>query len=110
MTKRKNADGKSPAARALWAYGYEMIPSQVEHRMTVLRGVIDRQNALAAQDGRTWSARLVTHRVVHVLIVSASPELDRDINRRLEDELTGLGVRYLVTLPMRVGDGLHAES
>jgi hypothetical protein len=110
MTESKRADAKPSDAKALWAYGYEMIPSQTEHRMTVLRGLVDRQNALAAQDGRTWTARLVTQRVVHVLIVSTSPELDRDINRRLEAELAELGVRYRITLPMRVSDGPDAES
>src|SRR5687768_10641204 len=102
MAGKKSAGGKPHAAKPLWAYGYEIIPSQPKHPMDVLRGLVSRHNTLAAQGGRTWTARLVTQRVVHVLVVSADPELDVESNRALEAELTGMGIKYVMTLPMRV--------
>ena len=106
MTKRKRvaANGKPAAARTLWAYGYEMVAPHPDDHIAKIRDVLERQNMEAAREGRTWSARLVARRVMHVLIVSKGPELDLDINRKLEAELTELGVRYLMTVPMRVDD------
>jgi hypothetical protein len=75
-----------------------------------IRGVLNRQNAEAARDGRTWTARLVTTRLIHVLVVSASPEQNVDINRRLEADLAALGVQYLMTAPMRVSDDDDTET
>jgi hypothetical protein len=112
MTRKPRvaAAGKPAAARPLWAYGYEMVAPHPAGCMAEIRGVLDRQNAEAARAGRTWAARLVTTRLVHVLIVSGSPELDLDVNCELEAELAGLGVRYLVTLPMQVSDTAEADA
>jgi hypothetical protein len=107
--KPVTAEEKSSVGRTLWAYGYEMIPPHREDRMTEIRGLLDRENDEAAQEGRTWTARLVTEeRVTHVLIVSASPQLDLEINRKLEAELKNLGLRFVPTVPMPVHD--HPEN
>jgi hypothetical protein len=112
MTKKRRiaAGGKPSAAKALWAYGYEMVAPHPDGRMADIRGVLARQNAEAALEGRTWTARLVTTRLIHVLIVSESPAQDLEINRTLEAELTQLGVQYLVTAPMQVSDEADMES
>ena len=110
MTKKNRVTGKEKpsGARTLWAYGYEMIPPHLEDRMVEVRGLLERENDEAAQAGRTWTARLVTEeRVTHVLIVSATPQLDLEINRRLEAELNGLGLKFLLTVPMPVRDELQ---
>jgi hypothetical protein len=45
-----------------------------------------------------------------VLIVSTSPELDREINRKLEAELKALGGEFVLTVPMPVSDDAeHGE-
>ena len=108
MTKKNRVNGEATpsAGRALWAYGYEMIPPHLEDRMGEVRGLLERENNEAVQAGRTWAARLVTEeRVTHVLIVSASPQLDLEINRRLETELKSLGLKFLLTVPMPVAEG-----
>jgi hypothetical protein len=112
MTRKRRIalGGKPAAARTLWAYGYEMVAPHPAGRMAEIRSLLDRRNAEAARDGRTWTARVVTTRLIHVLIVSASPERDLDMNRELEAELTGLGVQYLVTVPMRVSREADAEA
>ena len=111
MARRKRvADGKPAAAKTLWAYAYEMIAPHADDRMGAIRALVDRQNSEAARVGRTWTARLVTRRAMHVLIVSTSPELDVDINRKLEAEFTELGIRYLMTVPMRVTEEPDADD
>ena len=113
MTRKTHvaaADGRPAAARTLWAYCYEMVAPHAGDRMSAIRELVDRQNSEAARVGRTWTARLVERRVMHVLIVSTSPELDVDINRKLEAELTELGVRYLMTVPMRVTEEPDVEG
>lgn len=98
-------DGTSSAGRTLWVYGYEMIPPRQVHGTTAIRGLLDRENAEAKREDRTWTARLITeHRATHVLIVSTSPEQNREVNRKLETELKALGVEFLLTLPVPVGD------
>ena len=112
MTRKKRvaAAVKPAAAKPLWAYGYEMVAPHPEDRMPEIRDLLERQNGDAAREGRTWTARLVARRVMHVLIVSANPEMDVDINRKLEAELTELGIRYFMTVPMRVIDGDDAGA
>ena len=101
---RINGEETPSTGRTLWAYGYEMVPPHRENLMTTVRGLLDRENGEAKREGRTWSARLVTEpQVTHVLIVSASPEGDREISRKLETELRALGVGFVVTVPMVVG-------
>ncbi|HUP52659.1 MAG TPA: hypothetical protein VM198_09285 [Longimicrobiales bacterium] len=97
---------KPTVGSSLWVYGYEMIPPHREQGMTVIRGLINRKNGEAKREDRTWTARLVTEQqVTHVMIVSDSPELDLEANRAVEAELRTLGVDFLATIPMLVGDG-----
>ena len=113
MTKknRVNGEGLPSSGRTLWAYGYEMIPPHLEDRMGDVRGLLERENDEAVQAGRTWTARLVTEeRVTHVLIVSGSPQLDLEINKRLETELKSLGLKFLLTVPMPVRDESEDSS
>jgi hypothetical protein len=42
--------------------------------------------------------------VTHVLVLSDTPDLDGDMNRRLEARLRELDVRFTVTLPMRIDE------
>ena len=105
--KRRIAGGAAPSTgRTLWAYGYEMVPPHREDLMSTIRGLLDRENSEAKREARTWTARLVTEQqATHVLIVSTSPKLDLEINRKLETELKALGVQFMVTVPMLVQDG-----
>lgn len=48
--------------------------------------------------------------VTHVLVLSDTPDRDQDTNRRLAGRLRELGIRYTVTLPMRVDDGAVPDA
>jgi hypothetical protein len=106
MEKSRIGGEETPSpGRTLWAYGYEMVPPHREDLMTEVRGLLDRENGEAKREARTWTGRLVTEQqATHVLIVSTSPELDFEINRKLEAELKALGIEFRVTAPMLVGD------
>lgn len=87
----------------LWLHGYEMIPPQPEQQISALRHMLDRENAEAKRTARGWTARLVTrHQATHVLIVSTSPAVDIELNRKLEAELKALGSQIVVTVPLPV--------
>jgi len=105
MEKRRSGeDGGGPPGRTLWAFGYEIIPPHRDQELAALRRLLAREHGHAAREARTWTARLVTEqRATHVLIVSDSPELDLEINRKLETELRALGVDFLVTVPIPIG-------
>lgn len=93
-----------PAPAGLWAYTYQMEPPQAESRMALIRALVDEENGEAKRGPLKWTARLVVEpRVTHVLVVSDSPELLHEGNRKLQAELKASGVRFSVTVPMLVG-------
>ncbi|MEX1259186.1 MAG: hypothetical protein WEG36_16440 [Gemmatimonadota bacterium] len=101
-------EGTPSDGRTLWAYGYEMIPPHREDRMKAIRGLLNRENTEAKRTARNWTGRLVTEeQVTHLLIVSAGPDFDLEINRKVEAQLNALGVKFLVTVPMPLSDGLE---
>jgi hypothetical protein len=80
-----------------------MIPPQLEQQRTAVRKLLDLENNEAKRTARAWTARLVTRlQATHVMIVSTSPELDLEINRKLEAELRALGGEFVVTVPMPI--------
>jgi hypothetical protein len=89
----------------LWAYAYQLLPSRATDHMSRIIELVDQENADALRDARSWTARLVAEpQVTHVLVLSDTPELDREMNRRLEARLRELDIRFTLTLPMRVDD------
>lgn len=97
--------GKPSGEEPLWAYAYQLLPPPSRDRMTSLLALMHQQNAVALREARKWTGRLVLEdQVTHVLVLSDSPDLDRDANQKLEAMLQELEVRYSVTLPMIVGD------
>jgi hypothetical protein len=88
---------------SLWAFSYQVIPPQAEHRMKQIRAILDEEQRQAKRDARCWTARFVDERQVeHLLIVSDSPRMDREVNHRLEAELREMGLEFSVTTPMPV--------
>ena len=91
--------------KATWAYGYEISPAQAEERLHAVQRLLDRENAAARREARTWSGRVVLEQqVTHILVVSDDPERDHDVNGRLEAALTALNVRYARTAPLALED------
>lgn len=102
---RRVESGKPSKEEPLWAYAYELLPHRATDRMGGILELVDQENADARRNARKWTARLVTEpQVTHVLVLSDTPDMDRDMNRRLEARLRELDVRFTVTLPMRIDE------
>jgi hypothetical protein len=87
----------------VWAYSYEILPPQALDRLTRTLQVLEDGHSAAGLAGRKWEGRLVTDDLVtHILVVSDSPDQQREVNRRLEAELRKVGAGFSMTLPLAV--------
>lgn len=93
------------APRTVWAYAYQIVPPQPEHRLHALRSLLDHERAQAQLAAHTWEGRFVhEQQVTHILVVSDSPELALEANQRVEAELRRLKAGFAVTAPLAVDD------
>ena len=91
--------------KGLWAYAYEIVPPQPEDRLRSINALLDRERAEARNGARTWESRVVVEdHITHILVVSDSPQQDREVNRRVEAELRDLSAGFSITAPMAVAD------
>lgn len=89
--------------KAVWAYGYEIVPPQPQERLRTIRAILDREATDARTRARTWEGRLLAEDyVTHILVVSDSPEQDLGVNHRIEAALRDLEAGFSVTSPMAV--------
>jgi hypothetical protein len=96
---------RSPAPKTVWTYAYQIVPPQAEGRLATIKKLLDHEQADARLGKRTWVGRVVLERkVTHILVVSDSPEQNREVNRMLEAELTLLNAGFSITAPMAVAD------
>jgi hypothetical protein len=92
-------------APTVWTYAYQIVPPQAEGRLGTIKSLLDLEHSDARRGKRTWVGRVVLEeQITHILVVSDSPEQNRDVNRRLEAELKQLNVGFSMTLPMTVTD------
>src|SRR5688572_29314804 len=92
-------------AGAIWAYSYEFTPPQPEVRLRAIKTLLEQEHLEATADARKWEGRLVvSHEVTHILVVSDSPDQDREVNRRLAAALRNLAAAYSITVPLGVAD------
>lgn len=100
----------TPSTRTLWAYTYRLDPPQTVTRLKAVRALLEREHTAALARTGTWEGRLVVDdRISHILVLSDSPQLDGDVNRRLETELRALEASFALTVPMAIGGELPAE-
>ena len=93
--------------KAIWAYAYQIVPPQPDHRLRAIEAILEQEHRDARGEARTWAGRIVPEQqITHILVVSDNPAQDRDVNRRLEDELKELNAGFSITVPMAVEDNL----
>jgi len=91
--------------KTLWAYAYEIVPPQAEDHLQAIRLLLEREHTAAQRAARLWTGKLVCEPdVTHILVVSDSPDLDREVNRRLERRLKELKAQVSLTVPMALAD------
>jgi hypothetical protein len=87
----------------LWAYVYQMLPPRTARGTEGIRALVNEENRDAQRSDRNWTARLVVEQqVTHVLILTDTPELDREFNLRLEAKLKEMEVPFAITVPLPV--------
>ena len=96
---------RSESPKTIWAYAYQILPPQTAERLRTIQHLLDQEHTDAHREARTWGGRVVLEpQVTLILVVSDSPEQNREVNRRLEAELQALHARFSITTPMAVED------
>jgi hypothetical protein len=102
-----DAAGRRPRSQPTWAYAYRIRQSPASVRLATIEVLLDRENAAALREKRTWAGRVVVEpEISYVLIVTDSPDQNREINRRLEAELADLDAEFSITLSLAVADDI----
>lgn len=98
--------------RVIWAYTYRLTPPQSASRLRKVKAMLVEEHREAVLREGTFEGRMVVdERVAHILVLSDSPDLDRDVNKRLEAELRAIDSGFAVTVPFAVdGDGPHPDA
>jgi hypothetical protein len=92
---------RSRTPQTVWAYAYQIMPSQTKNRLRAVRTFLDQEHSAAEHESRTWAGRLILGaKMTRILIVSDNLERSREVNLRLESELEQLNVDFSVTEPM----------
>lgn len=91
--------------KTVWAYAYQILPPQSADRLRAIKILLDREHVDAQREARTWAGRIVLEdKVTLILIVSDSPEQNREINEALAAEVQRLQAALLITTPLAVAD------
>jgi hypothetical protein len=89
--------------KTIWTYAYQIVPAQAHDRLNTIKALLAHEHTDAARAERTWAGQVVLeHQVTHILVVCDSPELNCEVNQKLEAELKALNVGFSVTVPMVV--------
>jgi tRNA/tmRNA/rRNA uracil-C5-methylase (TrmA/RlmC/RlmD family) len=103
--KRRRSD------KTVWAYAYQILPPQSADRLRAIQTLLDREHVDAEREARTWAGRIVLEqKVTLILVVTDSPEQDREINERLAAEVKQLQAAMLITTPLAVADDVPLPS
>ena len=90
----------------IWAYAYRLSPPLPPSKLRHLNEVLERERTAARERNGKWEARFVTdERVAHILVLTDSPDLNRDANKRIEAALHVIDARYSLTVPLAVDAG-----
>lgn len=92
-----------PTGSRLWAYAYDITLPEPDVHLPSIQELLEREVTEARASARRWAAQVVVDpQVTRILVVSDSPEQDRNINHEIEAALTALNATWVVTEPMKV--------
>jgi hypothetical protein len=96
---------RTPSAKTIWAYAYQIDPPQPEDRLRAIKALLEHEHSDAKLRAETWRGRFVQERqITHILVVSDTPDQSREVNRKLEAALKELKAGFSITAPMAVTD------
>jgi len=99
----------------VWAYAYQIVPPQPKHRLDRIRALLDHEHTVARKDARSWAGRLVLERrATRILIVSDSPDQEREVDHAVVVEVRRLQATLIRTVPLEISadttDGTMQQS
>lgn len=98
----RNAN-KRPPPPTLWVYLYEIGLRPGQGGLRTIQTLLDTEESGARRGARTWGVGLVVaQQGTRILVVTDTPDQHREVNRRLEATLDGLGAGFSMTMPMAV--------
>ena len=90
--------------KAIWTYGYTLLPPVTRDRMGPMEALLDQGHADARLAALVWEGRLVNgDGITHILVVSDRPDQDLEVNQLLVAELNRLEAPFVITRAMAVG-------
>lgn len=96
-------DESSIPGRAIWTYGYALIPPVARDRMGPMEALLDEGHTKARLAAQTWEGRLINgDDITHILVVTDRPDQDLEVNKLLEAELNRLEAPFAITRAMAV--------
>jgi hypothetical protein len=100
-----------PRSPLIWAYTYRLVPPQPAEKLRAVRALLAHEHRAAARRAAIWEGRLVVdERIAHILVLSDSPNLDHEVNQRLEDALRAIDAGFAVTVPLAVPGAVHGHT
>jgi hypothetical protein len=98
----QEAHSPSPS---IWAYGYKLSPPVARDLLSGIQTLLDDEHRDAQLTDRIWAGRFINgDEITHILIVSGTPDQDREVNKKLAEEFLRLHADYLVTPALVVLD------
>lgn len=90
--------------RAIWTYGYALMPPIARDRLGPMKALLDDGHAKATLAALIWEGRLINgNDITHILVVSDRPDQDLEVNQLLEAELNRLEAPFAITGAVAIG-------
>ncbi|HKJ93537.1 MAG TPA: hypothetical protein VJ957_10225 [Longimicrobiales bacterium] len=87
--------------KTMWACVYQITPPLNNDAASEAGRVVDQENEAARGEEGSWVGRLIVEPgITRILVVSSSPEIRGEFNRKLEAALEPLRAVFSVTLPL----------
>lgn len=99
----------TPVPKPLWAYAYQFSPPLAADQLHEVRLLLKAEHRATRDTDATWVGRFIAdERIAHLLVVSDSPDVNREVNRRIEMALRSLDASFSVTASLAVAAGTGA--
>jgi hypothetical protein len=86
-------------------YAYEFGRPPAGDQLGAIHAFLEKEHSAARSATRTWTGKLVCEQqLTHILVVTDSPDQNREVNHRLESRLKLLKAAFSLTVPMALAD------
>ncbi len=94
---------RRPPPPTLWAYVYAIGLRPGQDGLRTIKRLLDDEESGAQHGARAWGVRLVVaQQATRILVVTDTPDQNREVNRRLGATLDKLGAGFSMSTPFAV--------